>query len=211
MYLPVLALSFIAMLPAILIAEKKQKMKPILLMAIALLGLAELLLWQFHQNIFSVGVNLFLFFGAFSLLEAMLPSLATKFSPANGKGTAMGVYSTCQFFGIFLGGTLAGLLLSWRHQTSDIFLFCGALALIWLAIASSMKKPKHFKLQLLNIESLDAEQLKLLKRKLTEINGVKESELIVDDGIAYLKIDTTMVDHSTLTKMVDDLRNTSVE
>ena len=41
-------------------------------------------------------------------MEALLPSLISKESPAGYKGTAMGVYSTSQFLGVAIGGSLGG-------------------------------------------------------------------------------------------------------
>ena len=41
----------------------------------------------------------------------MLPSLVTKFAPADAKGAATGVYSTSQFLGIFVGGAGGGWML----------------------------------------------------------------------------------------------------
>lgn len=49
-----------------------------------------------------------LFFPAFNLMEALLPSLISKESPAGYKGTAMGIYSTSQFLGVAIGGSLGG-------------------------------------------------------------------------------------------------------
>ncbi len=42
----------------------------------------------------------------------MLPSLVTKFAPADAKGAATGVYSTSQFLGIFAGGAGGGWMLA---------------------------------------------------------------------------------------------------
>lgn len=50
------------------------------------------------------------FFAGFSSLEPILPSLITKASPKTVYGTALGTYSSLQFFGNFAGGASAGLL-----------------------------------------------------------------------------------------------------
>lgn len=79
----------------------------------AIIGLiiAELILWQFHMNQALLLLGLFLFFTAFNILEANLPSLVSRIAPPNLKGTAIGVYSTCQYLGIFVGGLLGGFIL----------------------------------------------------------------------------------------------------
>jgi len=139
-YLPVLVLSFLCMLPFIIIAEKKQKMKPIFVGAIATLTIAQILLLIGTANEFITAIGLLVFFTAFTLLEASLPSLISKIAPKDSKGTATGVYSCCQFLGIFIGGTVGGWFYS-AHNMIGVFIFSIVLALIWLAIASTMKKP----------------------------------------------------------------------
>ncbi|MDT9071165.1 MFS transporter, partial [Escherichia coli] len=79
--------------------------------AIALLSLATAALTGVEKSLWLAWGVLFFFFMAFNLLEASLPSLISKEAPAASKGTAMGVYSTSQFFGAFLGGALGGYLL----------------------------------------------------------------------------------------------------
>ena len=53
---------------------------------------------------------LLVFFTAFNLLEATLPSLISKIAPVGAKGTAIGVYSSVQFLGAFVGATVGGYL-----------------------------------------------------------------------------------------------------
>ena len=112
-YLTVMVTSFFAMVPFIIIGEKKQQMKVILCGAVALLALATVALWQWSASLTTAWFGLFFFFMAFNLLEASLPSLISKESPAGARGTAMGVYSTSQFFGAFLGGAAGGVLAGW--------------------------------------------------------------------------------------------------
>jgi predicted MFS family arabinose efflux permease len=142
LYLGVLGLSFILMLPFIIIAEKKQGMKPILRAAICCLLLAQLGLLSLHQHLFSMAVLLLLFFTAFSLLEAILPSWVSKICPQELKGAAMGCYSSAQFLGIFAGGSLGGWVYG-HFGVNGIFLLGAAIALVWLfnpySIARTMK------------------------------------------------------------------------
>lgn len=80
-------------------------------LAIIAIIIAELILWQFHANLFLLSLGLFLFFTAFNILEANLPSLVSRLAPPELKGTAIGVYSTCQYLGIFAGGIVGGFIL----------------------------------------------------------------------------------------------------
>ena len=111
-YLTALLISFFAMIPFIIYGEKKRKMKRVLLGAVLTLMLTELFFWQFGDSLRALVIGTVVFFTAFNLLEASLPSLISKVSPAGGKGTAMGVYSTSQFLGSALGGILGG----WMFQ-----------------------------------------------------------------------------------------------
>lgn len=130
LYLGVMIFSFIVMMPMIVIAEKKHKTKVIILFTIALLGFAELLIWKFKTSISGISLGLLIFFIAFNFLEASLPSLVSKVAPSNNRGTAMGIYSTCQFLGIFIGGSLGG----WLLQHGGLFvvmLVCSLVAFVW--------------------------------------------------------------------------------
>ncbi|MBX9706136.1 MAG: MFS transporter [Gammaproteobacteria bacterium] len=140
MYLPVLLLAFLAMLPFIIIAEKRHKMKEVLIAAIALLGLVQLGFIALPHSFWTLFIELLCFFTAFTLLEATLPSLISKMAPQGSKGTAMGVYSTCQFLGVFVGGSVGGWLYG-QHNVNGVFVFCAVLALIWLGLAFTMRRP----------------------------------------------------------------------
>src|SRR5690606_14329461 len=109
-YLTALLVGFFAMVPFIIYGEKKRRMKQVLLGAVAVLLACELFFWQFGDNLTNLVIGATLFFTAFNLLEATLPSLISKVAPAGGKGTAMGVFSTSQFLGAALGGLLGGWL-----------------------------------------------------------------------------------------------------
>jgi MFS family permease len=136
-YLPTLLGSFVLMVPAIIIAEKYNKVRPVFLAAIGLLLATMLLLWQGGTVFAVVAGGLFSFFVAFNVLEAMLPSLVSRVAPARAKGAALGVYNTTQAFGLFLGGALGGWLA--EHQgAAMIFVVAAVLVVLWLAAAISM-------------------------------------------------------------------------
>lgn len=138
LYLPVLILSFVVSLILIIFSERKHWQNSVFTASIALLGISELLLWIFSKYLLIFAVGLLLFFTAFSLLEAFLPSRVSKMAPPQYKGTALGIYSCSQFLGIFVGGSLGGLLYGALGLT-DVYLFCVALTIVWLIIAFKMK------------------------------------------------------------------------
>ena len=202
LYVPVLILAFIAMLPLIIIGEKKRQMKPILLLSIALIMLTQLLLWLFNQSLVIVTIMLFLFFTGFTLLEASLPSLVSKIAPAGSKGTAMGVYSSAQFFGIFVGGSVGGILYGEYHN--GLFLACGLLALLWLIIAAIGSKPPYLSTFMLETGKISPEQARSLTERLEASPGVAEALVLIDDGVAYLKIDNKIAAQEELHRIRDE-------
>lgn len=138
LYLPVLLLSMGIMVPFIIRAEKRGRMKQVFIGAILLLVIALALFYLTVESLWGLAFAMLLFFVAFNILEATLPSLVSKTAPAEVKGTAMGIYSTAQFSGAFFGGLLGG----WVHQgfgLSAVFLMCALLVAGWLAAAAGMK------------------------------------------------------------------------
>ena len=203
-YLPVMLLGFVAMIPFIIIAEAKQKMKGVFVSAVAVLAVAELLLYFNNAGFWALMFSLWVFFTAFNLLEASLPSLVAKFSPPDAKGTAMGVYSTSQFMGIFVGGLIGG----WLHEhrgISAVYLFGAAIAAVWLMAALTMKKPVFLSTQLLDVGIMDEKSAEALAGRLGQVPGVAEVVVVGDEGVAYLKVDSKQVDIDALAQYSQSL------
>ncbi len=142
LFLPTLFIAFILCIPCVVLAEKKHQLKLFFLGAISILGIAELVLRACAHSVWLSALGLLLFFTAFSVLEAFLPSLVSKTAPSARKGTALGIYSCAQFLGIFVGGAGGGWLYG-AFGLVDVYLFCAALAIVWLAIAFKMKNPHY--------------------------------------------------------------------
>lgn len=200
-YLPVLGLSVVAMVPFIIIAEKKRKMKLVFVSAIATLSLASLGLYLFSGSLWGMVASLFVFFTAFNLLEASLPSLISKIAFAGGKGTAMGVYSSSQFFGAFCGGLMGGLVWS-QYGLLDVFLVCAVILFVWFLVALSMKSPRHMSSLLKNVDVETDEQAKQITDKLLAVKGVLDVGISVDDSTAYLKVDNELLDEAALDAII---------
>ncbi len=94
-----MAVAFVAMVPLVIVAEKRRRMKTMCLGAIVAITLSLIGLAGFAEGLRGLMVWLLVFFTAFNLLEATLPSMLSKLAPAGAKGTAMGLYSTSQFLG----------------------------------------------------------------------------------------------------------------
>ncbi|KGV13777.1 MFS transporter [Burkholderia pseudomallei] len=139
-YLPVMGLAFVMMVPAIIVAEKQGRMKPVLLGGIAAILIGQLLLGVATHTILIVAAILFVYFLGFNILEASQPSLVSKLAPGSRKGAATGVYNTTQSIGLALGGVVGGVLL--KHGGPDtVFFACSVLVAVWLIIAAGMKQP----------------------------------------------------------------------
>lgn len=142
LYLPTLLLAFLLSIPCIIFAEKKHLLKPFFIGAIIVLGIAELSLWFFDDSLLIFASSILLLLAAFSLLEAFLPSLVSRTAPPQRKGTALGIYSSSQFLGIFIGGMLGGYLYG-TFGLKQVYLFCAAFTFLWLLVAFGMKKPHY--------------------------------------------------------------------
>ena len=141
-YLPAVLVSFVVMVPAIIAAERKDKMRPIFLTAIGLLTVVQMGLFLAGESLWTLALWLLLFFVAFNILEATLPSLVSRTAPPAAKGAALGVYNTTQAFGLFLGGALGGAIAQ-HFGDNAVFATCTGLAILWLLVASSMNFPQR--------------------------------------------------------------------
>ncbi|CAM3711736.1 MFS transporter [Polynucleobacter brandtiae] len=134
-YLPVVLLSFFLMAPFIIFGEKKQQLRKVMLMAIILLFIAECAFIG-ANSVMSIAIALLIYFVGFNLLEALQPSLVSRFAKES-KGTALGVYNTTQSIGLFTGAVAGGWLMDSQGDLS-VFAMGAALLLCWLIIAWSM-------------------------------------------------------------------------
>lgn len=200
-YLTALLISFFAMIPFIIYGEKKRKMKRVLLGAVSVLLLTELFFWELGNSLSALVIGTVIFFTAFNLLEASLPSLISKVSPAGGKGTAMGVYSTSQFLGAALGGILGGWLFQ-HGGLATVFLGCAALCGLWLVVAVTMREPPYVTSLRMSL-SPEALSEAGLSERLKAVPGVTDAVVVADEAAVYIKLDTQILDRSTLERLVN--------
>lgn len=199
LYLGILLAAFLCMLPFIILAEKKRHFKLVFVGAIFTLLLTQLLLMMLSTSLMHMALILFLFFTAFTLLEASLPSLISKMAPIRNKGTAMGIYSSCQFFGIFLGGALGGWIYG-HFQSAGVFIFSSGLAAVWLLLALSMPAPRYLKTLILKLSSSSLPP-KILQ-ELKDTPGITELALSESEGLLFLKLDPKIIHPDELRKRI---------
>lgn len=141
-YLGVMLASIVIMVPIMLVSERYRAQKAAFVGAVVVIGLAESTLATGAHSFAVSLTGLVFFFAAFNLLEALLPSLVSRTAPANAKGTAIGVYSTLQFVGTFVGASVGGWIAQ-HHGNTMVFVFCAVVALAWLAVAAGMRVPQR--------------------------------------------------------------------
>lgn len=141
-YLPAVLVSFVVMIPAIISAERGGKMKPVFSGAIALLVIVQIGLWLAGRSLIGLGFWLTLFFVAFNILEATLPSLVSRTAPPAAKGAALGVYNTTQALGLFAGGAAGGFLAQ-HFGDNSVYATLAGVAVLWLLVAASMNFPQR--------------------------------------------------------------------
>lgn len=196
-YLPIVLGGFIAAVPAIIIAEKRRKIKQVFVFGISLMALSLLVLAIEYQHYWGLLLGISLFFVAFNLLEALLPSLLSKIAPAGTKATAMGIYSSSQFLGAFFGGVCGGML--WAKQDITLAYICLAiLSLMWVLLAVFMRSPRFLHSMMMNIPQCDSQQAAQLLTKLQRIIGVEEAVILAQEGVVYLKVDKTTLNEQDL-------------
>ncbi len=188
-YLPLLFIGFAVAIPFIIIAEKKRKMRQVFLAAIALMTVALILLALGGQVGVGIILGLLLYFMGFNLLEATIPSWISKRAPVANKATAMGLNSSSQFFGAFVGGAMGGLLLSQPN-----LLAWGILAIIMAAsllLIIPIADPPYLSSTTVTIpKNIDIQDW---SRQMLAVDGVDELVVMAKEQVAYLKLDKTQL------------------
>ncbi len=200
-YLPLMLLSFFLMVPFLTFAEKKRQIKAVFLGSVALTCLCQFILAFTFQYWFAICGLLFAYFVAFNFLEASLPSLISRQANADSKGTAMGIYSSCQFLAIFAGGASAGVIYQFTGN-QGIFIANGIISLLWLAFSFYMK-PNVYQLTLmLHYDNTLKDESDLAKR-LALLPGVKNVVIAHDEGTVYLRIDKAQYQDGSADRLIE--------
>ena len=190
-YLPVLLSSFVFMVPIIILSEKFNRAKLVFISSIFLMLIAQLMFGILINVFWGLVASLFVYFVAFNVLEASLPSLISKIAPPSAKGTAIGVYNTCQSLGVFFGGLLGGFLADFGGSFS-VFSFCAILMTLWVGFAFSMKAPPAIKTLMFMIQNKSLlkspKQLARVQQQLKKIKGVRDVLILLEEGKVMLKV-----------------------
>lgn len=193
-YLPLLLVGVVCAFPSIIVAEKYRKMRGIFLAAIVgvVLGLFILIFGYTSKYLLLLGLGLF--FVAFNVMEALLPSWLSKAAPIQSKATAMGINASAQFLGAFFGGTLGGQLLT-LHNTAMGWGILTAISVGWCVVSFGLKQPRY--LSSLIFKLPEKTYSTAWANELLAIQGVEEVVVMQEQQVAYIKIDKKQIDDSS--------------
>ena len=102
-------------------------------LAVTLIVVAQLGLTFFSFSPLPVFIALVIYFAGFNFLEAGLPARLSVLAGDEVRGASLGVFSSAQFLGAFVGGLIGGRFLG-QGRPTDVFFVCALLGGIWLAL-----------------------------------------------------------------------------
>ncbi|OED48943.1 hypothetical protein ACH42_02165 [Endozoicomonas sp. (ex Bugula neritina AB1)] len=196
-YLVVMVGSLATIIPFIIYSEKHRQLKRCYSFAVSLLIIAFVLIYQGRVSSVVLYLGLFVFFAGFNFLEASLPSLVSKLSPAGTRGTAMGVYSTGQFLGAALGGGLGGLAMQ-HWGVAGVLILCTTPTALWWWLSVTMKQPPYVSSMVMALKPSEEGDAYTMSDQLAVIQGVREVTVLAEERTAYLKVDKHSLDWSAL-------------
>lgn len=200
-YLPVLLAAFVLMVPMMIIGIKKQLEKNMFVIAVAMLTLSLALMYAFYDHFLVLIAAVMLYFIAFNYLEATMPALLSRFAPAGHKGSAMGMFSTGQFLGAFVGGSLGGWVAA-NYGLHAVFAAACTVGVIWLLIVFGMTVPPRSKIVTLLSTVDDDAHADQLAEQLVALPGVLEATVVVDENRSYLKVIEQEFDYDAARRIV---------
>lgn len=198
-YLPVMIGAVALMVPMVLIAERRGHLKSVFCASVGLLVGTEFWFAAIGNSAVGLVVGLLAFFVSFNCLESLLPSLVSRGARLDGKGTALGVYTTAQFLGAFVGGVGGGWLVGVGPVW--VFIIAGCISLVWLGVVLGMPTPRMLLTRLVNLGNIRQEQVAAFARRIAALPGVAEVVVLADEGVAYLRVDKDSFDASALSEI----------
>ncbi len=139
-FLPILLLSFAAMLPLLRLSGKRNQARLVMIISASLIFAAQACFYfgSYFSSVELMLMGLWLFFVGFNSLEALFPSTAVSCAPESQRGTTMGLFNTCTFSGAFLGGVAGGIVFTY-FRADGVFMFAGIAILLWIAAIAFVK------------------------------------------------------------------------
>lgn len=191
-YLPAVLLSIGIMVPLVIFAER-YAMRAVLIVCVAGMGATQLIfagpgLLSLPGSVLILFIGVTVFFSFLNTLEALLPSLVSRLAPAAAKGSAMGIYSSSQFLGAFVGGAGAGWLYGELGATG-LYSVMAMVCVVWVCLFFGFKSPRKMTTHRRVLSEQERQHSDGILAELQAMPGVEEVVIKVDEGVAYLKVD----------------------
>jgi len=187
-YGPVLFCSVLGMLPLLRLSMQKKYTFFVLRLGVAILFIALLMFAIIPISFTVIMIGLWLFFLGFTLLEALMPSMMSRLAPVGKKGSAIGVYNTFQFMGIFSGGLIGGWLYG-LYGADGVFIFLACSGLAWLMLILAVRKPNFLESRMIDLKKVPQSEVSALLEKFQSMEGVREVILIPTEEIVHLRVE----------------------
>ena len=190
-YLPAMVFGLVAMGPAAVFGEKKNKPKEMFLISIVMFIGSFLFMGLTNSSTFFV-VGVVMFFIGFNMMEPLVQSMITKYSKVHQKGAALGISNSVAYFATFIGGTSAGLLYG-ETDRATIGVSVAILATIWLLWTLRLQNPTKHSHLYTPIDNVDMAKLEVLEHEHIAEWYINETENIV-----VIKYVSDAIDESAL-------------
>jgi len=182
-YIMAMGVGFLAMAPAAIAGEKYGKVREVFMLSIFLNSISFMIFGFTNNETAFIGAVL-LFFIGFNMLEPLLQSTTSKYAKASQRGSALAVFTSFQYLGVFLGGALGGLVLhAINVQFLTILMFI--VSLFWLVYNIWMVNPPKASFLYLNLADFDNSEMV----NLSSLSGVYDSYVNITEGTLVVKYD----------------------
>ena len=196
-YVGVLLASVVFTVPLIVIADRANRSRSVMVLGIVLLGAALAGLAGASAGSAVLIACMVVYFTGFNTLEASLPAMVSRVAPMRARGAALGVYSTLQYLGAFAGGVIGGWLLGAGGERAALAASAG-LCIGWILIAIGLREPRRLSVEQLRIGAVDSESADALTVRLLAVPGVIEAVVVAEERIAWLRVDHRLLDRGSL-------------
>ena len=196
-YVGVLLASVAFTVPLLIVADRRNRSRVVMLLGIALLGASLAgLAGMSAGGVVLIGCMV-VYFTGFNTLEASLPALVSRVAPMQARGAALGLYSMLQYLGAFVGGIIGGWLLGAGGERA-VLAACAVLCIGWIPIATGLREPRRLSVERLRVGAVEHESVDALTARLLAVPGVIEAVVVAEEGIAWLRVDRHRLDRGSL-------------
>ncbi len=202
-YIPAMFAGILALGPASIISEKKGKSKEVLLISIVIFLISYICMTFWFNYIVIFGISIALFFIAFSIQEALLQSMISKYAKAKNRGGVIGDFSAAGFGGSFVGAMIGGFFSTYNSIVSLHLLLFGVLVVcvvLWLFLVLFMvKNPHSYKTIYIPIKTINIKDLE----SLNTIVGIVEWYENMQENILTIKYNMELLESKDIYRFLN--------